>query len=81
MEGKTVVNRIEHESEVIDIMMALYDKDSYMKLYEKQKEKEGGIKMLAGLVKKGRISVEEAADESRMSVEDFKKEAGLAVVH
>jgi len=70
---------IEHEPEVIGIMMALYDKDSYMKLYEKQKKKEGSLETLAGLVKKGRLTVEEAADESNMTVADFKREAGLTV--
>jgi len=70
---------IEHEPEVIGIMMALYDKDSYMELYEKQKKKEGSLETLAGLVKKGRLTVEEAADESNMTVADFKREAGLTV--
>ncbi len=68
---------IEHEAEVIDIMMALYDKDSYMKLHDLQKKKEGGLEMLASLVKKGRLTVEEAANESNMTVADFKEEAGL----
>lgn len=72
---------IEHESEVIDIMMALYDKDSYMKLFEKQKEKEGGIKMLASLVKDGVLTIPEAARRAELPVEEFKIEAGLAVVH
>ena len=34
-----------HEAEVIDIMMSLYDKDTYMKLYEYRKEKEGENKL------------------------------------
>lgn len=66
-----------HEKEVIDIMMALYDKDSYMKLFEHRKEKEGGIKMLAGLVKDGLISLKEAAKRANMTEDDFSQEAGL----
>lgn len=58
-------------------MMALYDKDSYMKMFEKRKEKEGFIKALANMVKKGRLTVEEAAEESEMTVSDFRSAAGL----
>ena len=46
-----------HESEVIGIMMALYDKESYMKLFEKRKEKEGEArlaKLIAKLISLGR---------------------------
>jgi len=65
------------EAEVIGIMMALYDKDSYMKLFESRKEKEGGIKILASLVKKGLLSLTNAAIEANMTEKDFAKEAGL----
>ena len=66
-----------HEAEVIGIMMALYDKDSYMKLFESRKEKEGGIKTLANLVKKGLLSLTNAAEEANMTEKDFAEEAGL----
>ena len=58
-------------------MMALYDKDSYMKLFESRKEKEGGIKTLANLVKKGLLSLTNAAEEANMTEKDFAEEAGL----
>ena len=48
-----------HEAEVIGIMMALYDKDSYMKLFEKRKEKEGEerfARLIAKLISLGRSS-------------------------
>ena len=59
------------EAEVIGIMMALYDKDSYMKLHDNRKEKEGGIKTLASLVKKGLLSLTNAAKEANMTEKDF----------
>jgi len=66
-----------HEVEVIDIMMALYDKDVYMKLYERRKEREGAFKQLVKLVQKGRLSLDEAAEEANMTVKEFTDEAGL----
>ena len=66
-----------HEAEVIGIMMALYDKDSYMKLFETRKKKEGILEILAGFVKDGVISIKEAAKRANMSVEDFCSEAGF----
>ena len=68
---------LKHEAEVIGIMMALYDKDTYMELHDIRKEKEGGIKMLAKLVKKGRLTIDEAVEESGMNRKDFCEEAGL----
>ena len=68
---------IEHEPEVIGIMMALYDKESYMKLYEKQKKKEGLVEGLAGLVKDGLLPISEAAKRAQLPVDEFKQEAGL----
>ena len=38
---------------------------------------EGGIEMLVGLVRKGRLSLGEAAEEANMSISDFAKKAGL----
>lgn len=61
-------------------MMALYDKDSYMKLYESRKKKEGIMETLASLVKKGRLTVEEAAEESKMSVAEFSRQARITTV-
>ena len=68
-----------HESEVISIMMSLYDRESYMKLFEKRKEKETVVKTLAGLVKDGLITVNEAAKRANLSVADFCEEAGITV--
>ena len=70
---------VEHESEVIGIMMSLYDRESYMKLHDKQKKDEGGLEMLIGLVKKGRLTVDEAAEESNMSITEFCKAAGISL--
>ena len=64
-----------HEPEVIDIMMALYNKDVNMQMFAYSKEKEGLIKGLAGLVTKKRISVDDAAEEAKSTVEDFKTDA------
>ena len=58
-------------------MMALYDKDSYMKLYEKRKEKEWRIKTLAELVRDGIISIGEAAKRANVSVTEFCEETGI----
>ena len=38
---------------------------------------EGVLSTLASLVKKGRLTVEEAAEESKMSVAEFSKQAGI----
>ena len=65
------------EAEVIGIMMALYDKDSYMKLFESRKKKEGIMETLASLVKQGLISLSNAAKQVNMTEKDFAKEAGL----
>ena len=70
---------VKHESEVIGIMMSLYDRESYMKLHDKQKKDEGGLEMLIGLVKKGRLTVDEAAEESNMSITEFCKAAGISL--
>ena len=63
------------EAEVIGIMMALYDRDSYMKLHDSRKKKEGILEILAGLVNDGVISIKEAAKRANMSVDDFSAEA------
>ena len=64
---------------VVDIMIALFDQEYAVKQYGNTMKKEGLIEGLASIVKKGRLTVEEAADESKMTVEDFKREAGLTV--
>ncbi len=69
----------EREKEVVDIMIALFDQEYAVKQYGNTMKKEGLMEGLASLVKKGRLTVEEAADESKMTVEDFKREAGLTV--
>ena len=68
-----------HEAEVIGIMMALYDKDSYMKLYESRKKKEGFIDALASLVKKGLLTIEAASNELNISFEDFKEKMKMCI--
>ena len=66
-----------HEAEVIDIMMALYDKDTYMKLHDDRKEKEGALKTLIELFRDKVISSKEAAKRANMTEAEFEAEAAL----
>lgn len=66
-----------HEAEVINIMMALYDKESYMRVHDNRKKREGTLETLVSLVKKGRLTVAEAAEEYGKPQNEFCEEAGL----
>ena len=65
------------ETEVEDIMKTLFDQEWATKLYCEGKEKEGikkGIlEAVVSLMKKGKITESEAAEEAGMSIADFQK--------
>lgn len=70
-----------HEAEVIGIMMSLFNMDIALELHDyrlkEESRQEGVLKTLTAFVKKGIISIQEAAQEANMSETDFCKIAGL----
>ncbi len=67
----------QHEAEVIGIMMSLYDRDSYMKLYEKRKKEEGReeekIRSIQKLMRRLKMSAEAAMDVLDIPPEEQQK--------
>ena len=63
-----------HRTEVSSMLLTEYNEVETMKRFEKDGERKGSYKTLANLVKKGRITVEEAAEEAKMTVSEFEKQ-------
>ena len=63
-----------HRMEVSSMLLTEYNEVETMKRFEKDGERKGSYKTLANLVKKGRITVEEAAEEAKMTVSEFEKQ-------
>ena len=70
-----------HEAEVIGIMMSLFNMYIALELHDhrikEESRQEGVLNTLTSFVKKGIISIQEAAQEANMSEADFCKMAGL----
>ena len=65
----------EHEAEVIDIMMTLYDRDTIMEMHDSSLKREAVFAKLVSLVKKGLLTVDVAAEEANMTPQEFMAEA------
>ena len=61
-----------HRMEVSSMLLTEYNEVETMKRFEKDGERKGSYKTLANLVRKGRITVEEAAEEAKMTVSEFE---------
>ena len=80
---------INNKAEVKDVFLTEYDEaraqaelraDGYENGFDDGREKghdEGTFNTLISLVNKGRISLEEAAEEVEMTIEEFKAKTGL----
>ena len=70
-----------HREEVTTMMDELFDAEyqmeNYMKSHDARMKDEGAISTLAGLVKKGLLTIGQAADEVHMSEDEFKLKSGI----
>ena len=69
------------KEEVTDIMFGYFDYEKELEhLRQEEREEgraEGALRTLANLVKKGRMTPAEAAEEANMTVAEFEKQAAL----
>ncbi|MCR5324403.1 MAG: hypothetical protein K6E85_14185 [Lachnospiraceae bacterium] len=65
-----------HRAEVIDVTLTEFDQAKYEKTIFAEGEIKGEIKSACRLIKKGRITIAEAAEDIGMSVAEFEEAAG-----
>ena len=68
-----VLNDYLAEEEAATVMYSFADQEREFSKALRKERSEGGQDMLVKLVKKGRLTVEEAAEESNMTLDDFKQ--------
>lgn len=68
---------ISKEKEVIDIMMVLYDEQEVMRSYVESERYDEKIEIAKRFLRMGKLSYEEIADGSELTIEEVKKLAGL----
>ena len=61
-------------------MFGLFDYEYELEHLRQEERAEGAFDMLARLVKKGRMTPAEAAEEANMTVAEFEKQAALLPV-
>ena len=69
------------KEEVTDIMFGYFDYEKELEFLRQEEREEGraegALRTLANLVKKGRMTPAEAAEEANMTVAEFEKQAAL----
>jgi predicted HTH domain antitoxin len=61
------------ESEVITIMMSLYDEEEVMKIYVESEKNDLRCEMAKNMINDGKLSLETIAQYSGLSIEDVKE--------
>ncbi len=62
------------------MLLTEYDEVATMELFKEEGRTEGALGMLVNLVKKGRMTPAEAAEEASMTVAEFEKHAAMLPV-
>ena len=66
---------MEKQSKVIAMCLFKFDKEKYEDTLKREAKNQGSIETLMSLVKKGLLTIHQAADQMGMSVDKLEKEA------
>ena len=67
-----------HRAEVKGMLLEEYNETEVMELFKEEGREEGQIMTLVGLARKKYITIEQAAEEAGMSVEEFLEKMKFA---